>query len=321
MEILLTGGAGFIGSHLAERLLDEDHHVVCVDNFNDYYSPKIKRQNIRALLSHSRFELVETDIRDYSRLEECFSVHHFDTIVHLAARAGVRPSIQQPRLYQQVNVEGTVNLLELARIHNVKRFIFASSSSVYGNNKKVPFSEKDNVDHPISPYAATKKAGELLVYTYHHLYGIHASCIRFFTVYGPRQRPDMAIHKFTRLIDRGEPIPVFGDGTTRRDYTYVSDIIDGLVEAMNRCEGYEIYNLGDSKTISLMEMIRKIEEALEKKAILQFFPAQPGDVEITYADISKAMEKLNYHPKVFFEEGIRNFVAWYRDIGKTLDQT
>ncbi len=320
MRILVTGGAGFIGSHLSEKLLQEGNEVVCVDNFNDYYDPRVKRENLRSAREQANFRLFEEDIRNYDGLEQIFREYPFDAVVHLAARAGVRPSIQQPRLYQDVNIRGTLNLLELARHYHVPKFIFASSSSVYGNNKKVPFSEDDNVDHPISPYAATKKAGELITYTYHHLYGISASCIRFFTVYGPRQRPDMAIHKFTRLIDQGEPIPVFGDGNSRRDYTYISDIVDGLERAIERCEGYEIYNLGDSKTIGLLEMIREIESALGKKADLKFMPAQPGDVDITYADISKARRMLGYEPKVFFEQGIRNFVAWYRDVGKKLSQ-
>ncbi len=318
MKVFVTGGAGFIGSHLSEALIDQGYEIVCVDNFNNYYDPKIKRKNIRNLQDHENFLLYETDIRDYDALEKIFAEHNFDGIIHLAARAGVRPSIQQPLLYQEVNVRGTLNLLELARIHEIPRFVFASSSSVYGNNKKVPFSETDNVDHPISPYAATKKAGELLVYTYYHLYGIQASCIRFFTVYGPRQRPDMAIHKFTRNIDRGEPIPIFGDGSSRRDYTYISDIVDGLVSALHHCEGYEIYNLGDSKTVGLLEMIREIEKNLNKKARLDFLPPQPGDVEITYADISKAREKLGYSPKVYFEEGIAKFIEWYVNIGKEL---
>lgn len=318
MKLLVTGGAGFIGSHLCETLLRRGDEIVCVDNFNDYYNPLIKRKNVEQLVENRNFHLIETDIRDFNALESLFATNLFDAIVHLAARAGVRPSIDQPLLYEEVNVKGTSNLLELSKIYGIKKFVFASSSSVYGNNKKVPFSEEDNVDNPVSPYAATKKAGELIAYTYHHLYQMSISCIRFFTVYGPRQRPDMAIHKFTRLIDQGEPIPVFGDGTSKRDYTFISDIIDGLVRSLDRCSGYEIYNLGDSRTIGLMEMIATIEKYLGKKANLQRLPFQPGDVEITFADISKARKKLDYAPKVFFEEGIKEFIEWYTLIGRGL---
>ncbi len=318
MKLLVTGGAGFIGSHLCETLLRRGDEIVCADNFNDYYNPLIKRKNVEPLEKNRNFRLIETDIRHYDSLESVFATNLFDAIVHLAARAGVRPSIEQPLLYEEVNVKGTGNLLEMSKIYGVKKFVFASSSSVYGNNRKVPFSEKDNVDNPVSPYAATKKAGELIAYTYHHLYQISVSCIRFFTVYGPRQRPDMAIHKFTRLIDRDEAIPVFGDGTSKRDYTFIADIVDGLVRSLDRCSGYEIYNLGDSRTVGLMEMIATIEKYLGKKANLQRLPFQPGDVEITYADISKARRKLDYAPKVFFEEGIQEFIKWYTHIGRGL---
>lgn len=318
MTILITGGAGFIGSHLCERLIKQNHQIVCLDNFNDYYDPRIKRKNIELLLKDKSFSLIEAELCDFQQLKSIFSQQSFDCIYHLAARAGVRPSIQQPLLYQEVNVSGTTNLLELSKQYEIPRFVFASSSSVYGNNKKVPFSETDNVDYPVSPYASTKKAGELIAYTYHHLYQISVSCIRFFTVYGPRQRPDMAIHKFTRLIDKGETIPVFGDGSSKRDYTYYSDIIDGLISAMENCSGYEIYNLGDSKTIGLLEMVKTIEKHLGKKARLDYQPFQPGDVDITYADISKASKKLGYSPKVFFDEGIKSFVDWYVKTGHEL---
>jgi UDP-glucuronate 4-epimerase len=318
MNILVTGGAGFIGSHLCEVLVGQGHHVICVDNFNDFYSPRIKRANIARLVDNDNFTLVEADICELGQLQSLFSSHRIDFIYHLAARAGVRPSIKEPLLYQRTNIQGTVNLLELAREHGITRFVFASSSSVYGNQKKVPFSEEDPVDHPVSPYAATKKAGELICYTYHHLYGIAVNCVRFFTVYGPRQRPDMAIHKFTRLIDTGQTVPIYGDGSTRRDYTYISDIIDGLLAMLDRCNGYEIYNLGDSKTIPLMKVIQEIEKNLGKKAKIEHLPFQPGDVEMTYADISKAREKLGYEPRVYFEEGIRRFVEWYRDVGRGL---
>ena len=318
MKVLVTGGAGFIGSQLCEALLQRNDEVVSIDCFNDYYNPKIKRKNVEENIKHKNFTLIEEDICDYEKLQTIFSSHSFDSIVHLAARAGVRPSIQQPLLYEEVNVKGTANLLELAKVHNIKTFVFASSSSVYGNNKKVPFSETDNVDNPVSPYAATKKAGELLAYTYHHLYDMSISCIRFFTVYGPRQRPDMAINKFTRLIDQGKSIPVFGDGSSQRDYTYISDIVDGVIRALDYCSGYEIYNLGDSRTVSLMEMIQTIEKYLGKKANLEYLPFQPGDVNITFADISKAKEKLKYTPKVYFDEGIKHFIDWYKNIGRDL---
>lgn len=311
MDILVTGGAGFIGSHLIEHLLNIGHNIVCVDNFNDYYDPKIKRDNLRETLGNSGFELVECDILDQERLSAIFQRQHFDIIVHLAARAGVRPSIQQPLLYEKVNVQGTINLLELCREHQIGKFIFASSSSVYGANKKVPFSETDNVDNPISPYAATKKAGELICYTYSKLYNIDVSCLRFFTVYGPRQRPDMAIHKFTHLIYSGKPIPVFGKGDSRRDYTYIDDIVQGIHGAMMNCSGYNIYNLGESQTIELLSLIGLIERTLGKKAILEFKPEQPGDVPITYADISKAKADLNYSPQTPVETGIKRFVDWY----------
>ncbi|NOZ57684.1 MAG: NAD-dependent epimerase/dehydratase family protein [Calditrichaeota bacterium] len=313
MRILLTGGAGFIGSHLAEKLLERGDQVVCLDNFNDYYDPAVKRRNIAGMLEHPAYTLVEGDILDEKLLTDVFEANTFDAIVHLAARAGVRPSIQQPLLYEQVNVRGTQLLLEQARAHEVPKFIFASSSSVYGANKKVPFSETDFVDNPVSPYAATKKAGELICYTYHHLYDISCSCLRFFTVYGPRQRPDMAIHKFTRLIDAGEPVPMFGDGSSRRDYTYIDDVLQGVIQSIDRCEGYEIYNLGESQTIALRDLISKLETLLGKKARIQKLPPQPGDVPITYADISKAREKLGYNPQFPLDEGLERFVRWFKE--------
>jgi len=311
MQILVTGAAGFIGSHLTERLLNRGDSVTGIDNFNDYYDPYIKRDNIRHALKNPNYSLCEVDIRDKKGLESIFRDSSFDVIIHLAARAGVRPSLIDPLLYQDVNIKGTMNLLELTRDRKVPKFVFASSSSVYGSNKKVPFSETDNVDHPVSPYAATKKAGELIGYTYYHLYGFSFSVIRFFTVYGPRQRPDMAIHKFTVLIDKGEEIPVFGDGLSRRDYTYVDDIVDGIIRIIDKSKGYNIYNLGDSRTIGLMEMIQTIEKYLGKKAKIKRFPFQPGDVPITYADITKARTELGYEPKVLFDEGIKKFIHWY----------
>ncbi len=312
MKCLITGGAGFIGSHLSERLLECGYEVVNYDNFNDYYDPNIKRRNIAALLQRAGYTLVEGDILDREALQQLFKQHQFSVVVHLAARAGVRPSIAQPLLYEQVNCEGTVNLLELARHSGVDKFIFGSSSSVYGENAKVPFSEEDRVDHPISPYAYTKKAGELLCYTYHHLYKMKITCLRFFTVYGPRQRPDMAIHKFTKMIDAGEKVPMFGEGTSRRDYTFISDIVDGIEKAMHACSAYHVYNLGESRTIDLRSLINLIQEALGKKARIEQLPLQPGDVPITYADISKARREIGYDPKVDIAEGVRRFVEWFK---------
>jgi UDP-glucuronate 4-epimerase len=312
MRVLVTGSAGFIGSHLCERLLANGHRVVGLDNFDSFYSPQVKRNNIAASLSKKEFKLVEGDIRDSSCVENILSADKIEMIFHLAAKAGVRPSIENPLEYQDVNVAGTLVLLEAARKHGLKKFIFASSSSVYGNNEKVPFSETDNVDFPISPYAATKKAGELLCYTYSHLYGMDLTCLRFFTVYGPRQRPDLAIHKFTKLIETDQPIRVFGDGSMRRDHTYIDDIIDGVIGAMNACKGYEIYNLGESCPIRLDTLIQSIEVALDKKANITRLPLQPGDVKVTYADVSKATKRFDYHPKTQLAEGLKKFVEWFR---------
>ncbi len=309
---MLTGGAGFIGSHYCEKLLQNGHEVVILDNFNDYYDPNIKRRNLEEVRRTGEFTLIEGDLTDAALLEKIFAEHRFDAMVHLAARAGVRPSLQQPLLYERVNVQGTMQLLDHARKQEIARIVVASSSSVYGENKKVPFSETDPVDNPISPYAATKKACELIAYTYHHLYQMNITCLRFFTVYGPRQRPDMAIHKFTRLIAAGEPIPVFGDGSSRRDYTYISDIIDGIDKSLEHCQGYHIYNLGESKTITLSELIALIEEKLGKEAIIDRRPMQPGDVPITYADVSRAREEIGYAPQVNMAEGIGEFVRWFK---------
>ncbi len=315
--ILVTGGAGFIGSHLCERLVREGHQVVALDNFNDYYDPAIKRNNLAWLSEQANFALIEGDILDLETLRGLFEKNRFETVVHLAARAGVRPSIQQPLLYEKVNVEGTMNLLELAREFGTARFVFGSSSSVYGKNERVPFSESDPVDHPISPYAATKKAGEIICYTYHHLYGLPVTCLRFFTVYGPRQRPDMAIHKFTRLLAQGRPVPMFGDGRSRRDYTYIADIVDGIVKAMDRCRGYHIYNLGESQTIALKDLIALIAQTLGVEAKIERLPEQPGDVPITFADISRAQKEIGYDPKTGIEEGIGHFVKWFRETAST----
>ena len=313
-RILVTGGAGFIGSHLVDRLLTTNvEQLTVVDDFNDFYNPEIKRDNIRHHLKDTRYELAEVDIRDQKALNQALANKQFDCVVHLAARAGVRPSLTQPQLYNETNVAGTLNLLEFARQHDIKQFVFGSSSSVYGINAKVPFSEDDPIRQPISPYAATKGAGELLCHTYSHLYGIRCICLRFFTVYGPRQRPDLAIHKFARLISEGKPIPVFGDGTTRRDYTYVDDIIDGVVAAISYDKSdYEVINLGESRTVELRELIALLEKELEAHAIIDRQPPQPGDVPQTYADITRARALLGYNPQTQIEEGLHRFVDWFR---------
>ena len=313
-RILITGGAGFIGSHLVDRLLNSDvEQITVVDDFNDFYQPEIKRRNIVSHLKDQRYRLVEADIRDAKALEQSLANTQFDCVVHLAARAGVRPSLSQPRLYNETNVNGTLNLLELARQRGIKQFVFGSSSSVYGINAKVPFSEDDPIRQPISPYAATKGAGELLCHTYSHLYGIRCVCLRFFTVYGPRQRPDLAIHKFARLISEGKPIPVFGDGTTRRDYTYIDDIIDGVVASINYDQSdYEVINLGESRTVELRELIALLEKELDAHAVIDRQPAQPGDVPQTFANITKARKLLGYNPQTQIEEGLRKFVDWFR---------
>jgi len=315
MKILVTGAAGFIGSHLCEALVKE-HEVIGLDNFCDYYDIKIKRNNLLELAKFDNFQIIKADIRSKSELEDIFSHHKFDLIIHLAAMAGVRPSIADPVLYTEVNINGTVNLLEQCKKHSIRKFIFASSSSVYGNNKKVPFAEVDPVDLPISPYAATKKAGELICHTYHHLEKISMVCLRFFTVYGPRQRPDLAIHKFARKILDDEMISLFGDGSTKRDYTYIDDIVDGILKSINFVNDgyhYEIFNLGESQTISLSKMIETIEKAIEKTAQKETLPLQPGDVDQTFADISKAKKLLGYNPKTNFIDGIEKFMQWLKD--------
>jgi UDP-glucuronate 4-epimerase len=317
--VLVTGGAGFIGSHFCECLVREGIQTVCLDNFDTYYDPAVKRRNIAGLMASPRFETVEGDIRDLSLLRDLCKRHRFDGFVHLAARAGVRPSIQDPLLYADVNVRGTLNVLEICREFRIQKLVFASSSSVYGETKKIPFSEEDPADFPISPYGATKRAGELLCYTYHRLYGIDVACLRFFTSFGPRQRPEMAIHKFTRLIHQGKAVPMYGDGGSQRDYTYIRDIIDGLFKALLKNRGYDIYNLGESRTTRLIDLIRMIEKALGKKARIERYPDQPGDVPITYADITKAREKLGYNPRFDIEEGIRRFVRWYRNPEAPMD--
>ena len=310
--ILVTGGAGFIGSHLCENLIHDDIPVVCLDNFDEFYDPVLKERNLAELRNSPLFRLVRGDIRDEGLLEQLFSTERFQAVVHLAARAGVRPSIEAPLLYVDVNVVGTMKILEAMRRHGVKRGIIASSSSVYGNNRKVPFSETDPVDHPVSPYAATKKAVELLAHTYSHLHGLKLALVRFFTVYGPRQRPEMAIHKFTRLMDEGRELPFFGDGTSSRDYTYVADIISGIRGILQADFKYDVINLGESRTTTLSRLVELISSALGKPARLNRLPLQPGDVQTTFADISRARAIYDYNPQTQIEEGIRKFIAWYQ---------
>jgi UDP-glucuronate 4-epimerase len=318
-NILVTGGAGFIGSHLVDRLLAEgEWRVSVVDDFNDFYDPAIKHANAMPHEQQSNYRLFAADIRDKSALDKIFAENAFDCIVHLAARAGVRPSLEEPLLYTETNINGTMNLLELAREHGIRQFVFGSSSSVYGINAKVPFSEDDPIRQPISPYAATKAAGELLCHTYSHLYGLRAVCLRFFTVYGPRQRPDLAIHKFARLISAGKPIPVFGDGTTRRDYTFIDDIIAGVRASIDYVGDeaksvYEVVNLGESRTVELRELISLLEKELGTTAQIDRQPLQPGDVPQTFADITKARAILGYDPQTQIEEGIRRFVQWWNE--------
>ena len=314
-RVLVTGGAGFIGSHLCQCLLREGYEVVCLDNFDAFYDPAIKRKNVEEILgtaADGAFQLVEGDIRDAGLLEDLFRRSSFDLVIHLAARAGVRPSLDQPLLYEEVNVTGTLNLLEACREFGVKDLIFGSSSSVYGKNSKIPFSEEDRLEAMISPYAVTKRIGELFCSVYHHLYGMNIFCLRFFTVYGPRQRPEMAIHKFARLIDQGEQVPLYGDGTSQRDYTYIDDIIDGVMGAVHNLKGYAIFNLGESQTVPLRELVSHLEGVLGKKAEIEELPEQPGDVPITYADITQARRLLGYDPQVGIEEGVKRFASWFQ---------
>jgi UDP-glucuronate 4-epimerase len=312
-RILVTGGAGFIGSHLVDHLLlGGDARVTVVDNFSDFYDPAIKRANIAPHLARDNFELVEADISDSQAIEALFARSKFDFVVHLAARAGVRPSLEDPLAYEITNVRGTFTLLEAARRNDVPRFIFGSSSSVYGVNSKVPFTEDDPVASPISPYAVTKIAGEAACHTYSHLYGLRVVCLRLFTVYGARQRPDLAIHKFARLISKGLPIPMFGDGGTRRDYTYIDDIIAGLIAAMTYDRSpFEVINLGESRTVELRRLVELLEQAMGKRAIVDHQPQQPGDVPVTFADVSKARRLLGYEPATQIEDGIEKFVEWF----------
>jgi len=313
MTILVTGGAGFIGSHLCEHFLSKGHRVISLDNFDDFYNPAIKEQNINSLLKNENYELVRGDIRDAAVLKNIFEKNTVDCVVHLAAKAGVRPSIQQPVHYMDVNVNGTANLLESMRRAGVSRFVFGSSSSIYGNQEKMPFSETDDVSRPISPYAASKHSGELLSYTYHHLYGMDVACLRFFTVYGPRQRPDLAIHKFTQLALAGQPIPLYGDGLTRRDYTFVGDIVQGISKLIESKDWrYEVFNLGCGNPVTLLDMVKAVEQALDKPLEINFLEKQPGDVEQTHADIRKAQAFFGYQPTVSLQAGVRQFVEWFR---------
>lgn len=311
MKVLVTGGAGFIGSHACEHLLERGDEIVVLDNCNDFYDPGIKSRNLDRVRERGAFPFYCQDLLDVPALTQVFEAHRPSAVLHLAAYAGVRPSLQNPVLYTQVNVSGTAGLLEIARRFGVVNFVFASSSSVYGINSKVPFAEDDPISQPVSPYAATKRAGELLCFTHHHNYGLPISCLRFFTVYGPRQRPEMAIHKFVRAIVNDGEIPVYHEGKSERDYTYIDDIVQGILGALDRPDGFRIYNLGNSRTVPLIRLIQLIEKALQKKARIKLLPAQAGDVPITYADISKARECLGYSPETPIEEGIPKFVEWY----------
>lgn len=312
MKILVTGGAGFIGSHLCEALLHDGHDVICLDNFDPYYDPAIKRQNLSNALSFRQFHLETGDVRNRALLRQIFARRRIDAVVHLAAKAGVRPSILYPSEYLNVNVHGTLQLLEAMAQARVPRLLFASSSSVYGNQIKVPFAETDDVSQPISPYAATKRSGELLAYTYHHLHGMEVACLRLFTVYGPRQRPDLAIHKFAQMALQQHPIPIYGDGRTRRDYTYVSDVVQGI-RLLLRHTGlkYEVFNLGGGAPVTLLDMVNALETALGRPLEVQFLPKQAGDVEQTFADISKARQFFGYQPAVPLAEGVRQFTSWF----------
>ncbi len=312
-KTLVTGAAGFIGSHLTDRLLEQGDRVLGLDNFDPYYDPAIKRRNLQGALKSQDFELVEGDLCDYEGMVKVLNRFRPDVVVHLAARAGVRPSILEPRLYERVNVGGTTNLLEAMRHSGCPRLVYGSTSSVYGRASRPPFAEDSPVDQPLSPYAATKRAGELLAYTYHHLHGLRTTCLRFFTVYGPRQRPEMAIHFFSRLILERRPIPFFGSGDSTRDYTYVDDILDGVLRAIDHEEGYGIYNLGESAVTTLRELVDMLSAALGVPAVLQPMQDQPGDVPATCADIRRARAVLGFQPQIPLAEGLKRFVAWLRE--------
>ncbi len=309
---LIIGGAGFIGSHVSEKLLENSQKVICIDNFDNFYPKEIKQKNIEFALKNKNYIFKEIDICNFSELSSCFEENNIDVVVHLAAKAGVRPSINNPEAYYKTNVLGTLNVLETMKLHGKSKLIFASSSSVYGNSVEMPFSELQNVDRPISPYAASKKAGELLCYTYHELYNFDIFCLRFFTVYGPRQRPDLAIHKFTRQILNNETIKIYGNGDTCRDYTYVDDVVDGILKSINYLAGYEIINIGESRTVSVLEVVSEIEKNLNLKANIEFISYQAGDVSSTFSNISKARQLINYNPVWSFEDGIKEFVKWMK---------
>jgi len=311
-KVLVTGGAGFIGSHVTARLLDEGLAVVCLDDFNDYYDPAFKRANVAPFADNPDWTLVEGDIRDADLVARTYRKHGVSATIHLAARAGVRPSIREPRLYEEVNGIGTLNLLEAAHRWGAYTFVFGSSSSVYGINSKVPFSEEDPITCPVSPYASTKRANELTCYTYHHLYGLKVTCLRFFTVYGPRQRPEMAIYHFTERLARGQTVPRFGDGSTARDYTYIDDIVDGVMAALHGDADFEIVNLGGSRTTTLQQLIELIAGQLGVPPTFEELPLQPGDVPITFADVDKARRLWGWEPRVPIGEGIARFVEWYK---------
>ena len=312
MKYLITGGAGFIGSSLTERLLRRGDKIVCVDNFNDFYDPAVKRKNIKSFLDNGSYKLVETDIRDFEKIKKIICAGGFDCVVHFAARAGVRPSIIEPELYKEVNVGGTTNILEACRDADCKKIVSASSSSVYGNYPEVPFSEDMSPLAPASPYGFTKLRGEEICRKYWKDYGIKSACLRFFTVYGPRQRPEMAIHKFIRRIISGKQIEIFGLGSSSRDYTYIDDIIDGVIAVIDKDFDFEIFNLGDSSPVNILDLVKIIEKAVGKEAKIKFASKQEGDVERTFADITKASKELNYYPKVSIEEGVRRFVEWIK---------
>jgi len=311
-KVLLTGAAGFIGSHVAEALLARGDEVVGLDNFEAFYSPDVKRRNLRAALTHDRFTLAESDLRNPASVERAFEAGPFDAVIHLAGKAGVRPSLNDPAGYTETNISGTAHVLEAARKHGIGHVVFASSSSVYGARSVAPFREADPVDEPVSPYAATKRAGEILASTFHHLYGLPVTCLRFFTVYGPRQRPDMAIHRFTRLIDQGREVELYGYGQSERDYTFIDDVVDGVVRALDRPSGYRIFNLGTNRTIQLTELIELISAALDQTPRIVRLPHQPGDVSLTYADITLARSELGYDPATKLDDGIAAFINWYR---------
>jgi UDP-glucuronate 4-epimerase len=312
-RVLVTGAAGFIGSTVVDRLLAEGREVVGLDSFDPFYPEAFKRRNLRGAREHVRFRLEEGDIRDEALLERLFAEGRFDGVVHLAALAGVRPSLERPGVYADVNVTGTTLLFQAGARHGLPRFVFASSSSVYGEREAGPFRETDLVEHPISPYAATKKAGELLAHVFHHTHGLSISCVRIFTAYGPRQRPDLAIRKFAELMRQGDPVPLFGDGGTVRDYTYIDDLVEGLVRCLDRDLGYAVLNLGAGRTVSLLEVVRSLEDAIGEKANIEWLPRRVGDVSRTWADIGAAREAIGYAPKMPLEDGIWRFVDWLEE--------